>query len=95
VLRDVALGIRLDQEVDKARLVIAGNRGVRSDNFLDGSIRLRKVSANGDVLADGKAKNASGRRELESVAKKRLAVRQSGETLFGAAGETRTYMATL
>lgn len=68
VLRDVALGVRLDQEVDKARLVVARDGGVRSDNLLDGSIRLRKVGANGDVLADGKTKNASGRGELESVA---------------------------
>lgn len=68
VLGDVALRIRLDQEVDESRLVVARNRGIRSDDFLDGSIRLRKVGANGDVLADGKTKDVLLRGELESVA---------------------------
>jgi hypothetical protein len=69
VLGDVALRIRLDQEVDESRLVVAGNRGIRSDDFLDGSIRLRKVGANGDVLADGKTQDVLLRGELESVAR--------------------------
>lgn len=68
VLGDVALRIRLDQEVDESRLVVTRDRGIRSNDFLDGSIRLRKVGANGDVLADRKTKNVLLRGELESVA---------------------------
>lgn len=70
VLGDVALRIGLDQEVDESRLVVTGNRGVRSNDFLDSSIRLRKVGANGDVLADGKTKDVLLRGELESVARR-------------------------
>lgn len=48
--------------------MVARDGGIRSDNLLDRSIRLGKMGTNGDVLADGEAKNAPRRGQLESVA---------------------------
>lgn len=67
-LGDVALGVRLDQEIKITRLMVARDGRVRADNLLGGAIGLGKRSTNGDVLADRETKDGSGRREFEAVA---------------------------
>ena len=68
VLGDVALGIRLDQEIEVSGLVVTRNGSVRADNLLGSAIGLLERGANGDVLADRKTKDGLGGRELEAVA---------------------------
>ena len=68
VLRDVALGVGLDEEVEVARLVVTGYGGVRADNLLGGAIGLGKGRADRDVLADGEAEDGVGGGKLEAVA---------------------------
>jgi hypothetical protein len=68
VLGDVALRVRLDQEVDVAGLMITRDGGVRADNLLDSAIGLGARSTNGDVLADRKTENVLGAGKLEAVA---------------------------
>lgn len=68
VLGDVALGIRLDQEIKVSGLVVARDRGIRAHNLLGGAILLLERSADRDVLTDGEAEDGLGRRELEAVA---------------------------
>lgn len=67
VFGDIAGGVGLDEEIEIARLVVAGNWGVRADNFLGGAIGLLDVGANRDMLANWEAKNGTWRGELESV----------------------------
>jgi hypothetical protein len=67
VLRDVALRVGLDQEIKVAGLVITGDGGIRADDLLGSAIGLGKRSANGDVLADGKAEDRVAGGQLESV----------------------------
>lgn len=68
VLRDVALRVGLDEEVEVAGLVVAGDRSVGSYDLLGGPVGLRAGSADGDVLADGEAEDGVWRGELEAVA---------------------------
>lgn len=69
VLGDVAGGVGLDQEVKVAGLVVARDGGVGAHDLLGGAIGLGAVGADGDVLADGKAKNTLLGGEAEPVAK--------------------------
>lgn len=68
VLRDVAGGIGFDEQVEVAWLVVARDRGIGSHNLLGAAVGLLHGRADGDVLADGKAKDGRGRRESEAVA---------------------------
>ena len=68
VLRDVSLRVGLDEEVEVAGLVVAGDRSVGSYDLLGGPVGLRAGSADGDVLADGEAEDGVWRGELEAVA---------------------------
>jgi hypothetical protein len=68
VLRDVALRVGLDEEVEVAGLVVAGDRSVGSYDLLGGPVGLWAGSADGDVLADGEAEDGIWRGELEAVA---------------------------
>ena len=75
VLRDVALGVRLDQKVEVAGLVVTRDGGVRADNLLGRTIGLDTGGADRDVLADGEAEDVLGARELEAVAIVELSAR--------------------
>lgn len=68
VLGDVALGVRLDEQVKVTRLVVARDGGVGANNLLGLAVGLLERSANGDVLADGEAEDGRRRGELEAVA---------------------------
>ena len=68
VLADVAGGVRLDQEVEVAGLVVAADGGVRADDLLGATVGLLEDGADGDVLADGEAKDRGGVGKLEPVA---------------------------
>jgi hypothetical protein len=67
VLGDVALRVRLDQEVDVAGLVVTRDGGVRANNLLDRAIGLGARSTNRDVLTDRKTENMLGAGKLEAV----------------------------
>lgn len=75
VLGDVALGVRLDQKVEVAGLVVTRDGGVRADNLLGRTIGLDTGGADGDVLADGEAEDVLGAGELEAVAIVELSAR--------------------
>ncbi len=68
VFGDIAGGVRLDEEIEIAGLVVTGNRGVRADYFLSRAIGLLNVGTDGNMLANGETEDVSGRWELESVA---------------------------
>lgn len=99
VLRDVALGVGLDEDVKVARLVVARHRSVRADNFLGGAIRLGKLSTDGDVLADGETEDGRGVIELEAVAGYKADELESNIAVAEGIGrgiaKLETYMATL
>ena len=57
VTRDVALRVRLDEEVEVAGLVVARDWGVGTDDLLVRSFGLGKDGTDGDVLADGEAED--------------------------------------
>lgn len=78
-LGDVALRVRLDEQVEEARLVVARHGRVRADNLLGGAVGLGQGRANGDVLADGQAEDRLGRGELEPVAADRAGVSLVGQ----------------
>jgi len=58
----VALGVGFDEEVEEAGLVVAGNWGVGADDLLGGVVvrGVRESGGEGDVLADGEAKDGGG-----------------------------------
>lgn len=68
VLGNVAGGVRLDEQVEVAGLVIARDRGVRADDFLGGAVWLGERGADGDVLAYGEAEGGGRGREKKAVA---------------------------
>ena len=53
MLRDVAGGIGLDEEIEVAGLVVTRDGSVGSYNFFLGLIRLFQGGCNRDMLADG------------------------------------------
>lgn len=57
VLGDVSLGVGLDEDIEEAGLVVTRDGSVGADNLLGGAVGLDNWGANGDVLADGKAKD--------------------------------------
>lgn len=59
VLGDVALRVRLDEEIEVARLLVARDGRVRADNLLLGAVGLLESGADRDVLADGEAEDRS------------------------------------
>jgi hypothetical protein len=67
VLGDVALGVGLDEQVEVAGLVVAGDGSVGADNLLGAAIRLRQVGTDGDVLADRETEDMTRGGKLESV----------------------------
>lgn len=67
-LGDVAGRVGLDQKINVARLVVAGDGGVGSNNLLGRAIGLLASSANRDVLADGEAEDSGRARKVETVA---------------------------
>lgn len=75
VLRDVALRVGLDEEVEVAGLVVAGDGSIGTDNLLGVAVGLGERSANGDVLADGEAENGVARGQLEPIARGATLVR--------------------
>lgn len=75
VLGDVAGGVRLDEQVEVAGLVVTGDGGVGPDDLLGGAIGLGQLGANGDVLADGKAEDRVRGGEGETVAEDVVSVR--------------------
>lgn len=68
VLGDVTGGVRLDQQVDVAGLLVTADRGVGPHNLFAAAVGLGDVGADGDVLADGKTKDRRRRWELDTVA---------------------------
>ncbi len=69
--RDVARRVRLDEQVEVARLVVARDGRVGPDNLLERAVGLREGGADGDVLADREAEDGGRCREGEAVAVKR------------------------
>lgn len=57
VLADVASGVRLDEQVEIARLVVAADRSIGAHDVLGAAVWLLDGGADGDVLANGKAEN--------------------------------------
>ena len=68
MLRDVALGIRLDHEVDEAWVLIGGDGGIGAHNFLGLSFNIRSYRY---MLANGQTEDVVWSREGETVAEKR------------------------
>jgi hypothetical protein len=68
VLGDVAGGVRLDQEVKVAGLVVARDRGVGAHDLLAGSVGLGDGGTDGDVLANGQTEDVLRGGQLEPVA---------------------------
>lgn len=67
VLADVAGGVRLDEEVEVARLMVAADRGVGPDDLLGVAVLLRDGGADGNVLADGEAEDGVRGGQVEAV----------------------------
>lgn len=67
-LGDVALRVALDQEIEVAGLVVAGDGSVGTHNLLKLAILLGEDSADGDMLTDGEAEDRLFGWELKSVA---------------------------
>jgi hypothetical protein len=68
VLRDVARRVRLDEEVEVARLMVTGDRGVGSDDFFLGAVWLGEGGSDGNMLADWEAEDGGWGWEVEAVA---------------------------
>lgn len=68
VLADVARGVRLDEEVKVARLLVARDGRVRAHDFLVLTVGLGQHGADGDVLADGEAEDVGRAGQGEAVA---------------------------
>lgn len=72
MLGDVAGGVGFDQEVEVAGLVVAGDGGVRADDFFFDGVAVfvgyGEGGGDGDVLADGEAEDGFGVGEVEAVA---------------------------
>jgi hypothetical protein len=77
VLRDVTSRVRLDQEINVARLVVTRDGSVGSNNLLGGAIGLLASSTNRNVLANWQAKDGGRRGEVEAVAVKNWLVESS------------------
>lgn len=107
VLGDVALRVRLDQEVEVAGLVVAGDGRVGAHNLLCRAVGLGDGRADGDVLADGEAEDVVALGQLEAVTIDKEVQGQSLLPSFlsrirspsrrgrGSGREAETYMATL
>ena len=67
VLGDVSGRVGLDQKVDIARLVVARDGSVGTDNLLAAAIFLSDVGSDGDVLTDGQTDDRVGGGKFESV----------------------------
>ncbi len=84
VLRDVASWVGLDEEVERAWMVVAGDRGVGADDLFLGYGAvcggLRQGRGDGDMLADWEAEDGCWVWEGETVATNRLAGFSSGES---------------
>jgi hypothetical protein len=60
VLRDVTGGVRLDEEVEVAGLMVARDRGVGSDDFFLGAVWLGEGGCDRNVLPDWEAEDRTG-----------------------------------
>jgi hypothetical protein len=65
ILRDVAGGVGLDQEIEEALVVVGGGGSVRTDDLLGLAF---DVGGEGDMLTDGETEDVALFRELETVA---------------------------
>lgn len=93
---DVALRVRLDEQVKVARLVVAADGRVGAHDRRDLVVGVGQVRADGDVLANGQAENAGRARKLEAVAVGSTC-QQGGPLHQGGGGDQlqNTHMATL
>jgi hypothetical protein len=67
MLGDVAGGVRLDEQVEVALVVVRGDGSVRANDLLGLAVD-GEGGAEGDVLADGEAEDVGGFGEGEAVA---------------------------
>jgi hypothetical protein len=74
VFGDVAGRVRLDEQVEVARLVVAGDGRVGAHDLLSRAILLLDGCADGDVLANGETEDSCRGGELEPVAVDRALV---------------------
>lgn len=68
VLADVAGGVRLDEQVEVARLLVAADGRVRPHDLLVAAVGLVEDRADGDVLPDGEAEDVGRAGQGEAVA---------------------------
>ena len=68
VLADIARGVRLDQKVEVARLVVTRDGRIRTYDLLGRAIGLLDRSADRDVLADGESEDRVVSGKGEAVA---------------------------
>lgn len=68
VFGDVTGGVRLNEEIEVAWLVVARNWGVGADDLFGCAFRLRKSGCDRDVLSDRESENMMRLWELEAVA---------------------------
>lgn len=68
VLADVAGRVRLDQQVEEARELVAADGRVAAHDLLVAAVGLVENRADGDVLADGEAEDVRRAGEGETVA---------------------------
>ena len=66
-LGDVALWVRLDEEIKETGLVISRDRSIGSNNIFVAAVFLLDGGANGNVLADRETEDRFGGGELEAV----------------------------
>jgi hypothetical protein len=57
ILRDITGEVGLDEEVKVARLVVAGDKGIGSDDIFLHAVWLKKSGSDRDVLADWEAED--------------------------------------
>ena len=79
VFRNVTGGVGLDEEVEVAGLVVAGDGGVGADDFFGRAVGLGEVGCDRDVLTDWKAEDGVLGWEGESVPVRGLARGLLGE----------------
>lgn len=98
MLADVARRVRLDEQVEVARLLVAADGRVGPDDLLVAAVGLREDGADGDVLADGEAEDVGGAGEGEAVAvagRKAVSTKEPARRRSTVGGREEAYMAVL
>lgn len=83
MLRHVSLRVRLDEQVERAGLVVPRNGSVRPGYPLEGAIWLPNRCTEGDMLADREPEDGLRSRQVEPVARRTLAKGSVTARIFG------------